>query len=217
VETVRAATGVKVNDVILALAGAALRLYLDERGELPERPLTSFVPISVRSASDTLLTGVNRLSGMLVSLATDVADPVVRLMTVSESSRSAKEQDQIIGPDLFTRLGEIAVPAIMAPAGRIARSLGLTRCYPPFSVVISSFPGPPLPLYCGGSELVAYHPFGPIVDGAVLNITAMSYRNRIGFGLLASADAVPDLDLIARTIPESLKQLKKALTAIRRD
>jgi hypothetical protein len=81
---------------------------------------------------------------------------------------------------------------------------------PPFSVVVSSFPGPPFPLYCGGAELVAYHPFGPVIDGAALNITAMSYRDQIGFGLLSCRDVVPDAEPLARHIPEAMTGLAKA-------
>ena len=212
VDEVRAATGATVNDVILAVTGAALRAHLEDAGELPGEPLVGFVPISVRSATDTLATGVNRLSGMLVSLATSVADPVVRLMAVSESTRSAKAQDRILGPSVFGSLAELMVPAILRPGGRLARAVGLTTRRPPFGIVVSSFPGPSFPLYCGGAEMVAYHPFGPIIDGAALNVTAMSYRDQIGFGLLACRDAVGDAGEVAGRIPEAMRELRKATT-----
>jgi diacylglycerol O-acyltransferase / wax synthase len=212
VQTVRSKTGAKTNDVILAVTSAALRRYLKERDELPREALTGFVPISVRSHSDNLATGVNRLSGMLVSLATNVSDPIVRLLNVLESTKNAKEQHRILGPDVFLRLSELAIPALLAPVGWFARTSGLTRKKPPFSVIVSSFPGPPFPLYCAGSEMVAYYPFGPVIDGAALNITAMSYRDQIGFGLLADRDTLPDVDSLARMIPESMQELTKAVT-----
>ncbi|HUC37892.1 MAG TPA: wax ester/triacylglycerol synthase family O-acyltransferase [Acidimicrobiales bacterium] len=213
VEEVRRATNATVNDVILALTGAALRAHLEEAGELPAEPLAAFVPISVRSETDTPESGVNRLSGMLVSLETSVCDPVVRLLAVSESARSAKDQSQVLGPDVLGSLAELAVPALLGPAGLLSRVTGLTTRRPPFSVVVSSFPGPPVPLYCGGAELVAFHPFGPVIDGAALNVTAMSYRDRIGFGLIACADAVGDVDVLADRIPEAMRELQKAVAA----
>lgn len=212
VDEVREHTGATVNDVILAITGAAIRTHLEEKGELPDEPLVAFVPISVRSSHDTLATGVNKLSGMLVSLETSVSDPVVRLMAVSESARSAKAQDRILGPDVFSSLAELAVPALLRPGGRLARSVGLTTRRPPFGMVVSSFPGPSFPLYCGGAEMVAYHPFGPIVDGAALNVTAMSYRDQIGFGVLACRDAVGDVGRLADRIPEAMRELRKAVT-----
>jgi hypothetical protein len=79
-----------------------------------------------------------------------------------------------------------------------------------FNVVVSSFPGSPVPLYCAGGRMLAYHPFGPIVDGATLNVTAMSYLDRVGVGLLACRRAVPDLEALADRFPEALTQLVKA-------
>jgi len=216
VEKVRSATGATVNDIVLALTGAALREHLDDACELPAEPLSAFVPISVRGESDTLDTGVNRLSGMLVSLATSVSDPIVRLLAVSESARSAKDQDRMLGPDVFSSLADLAVPALLGPGGRLSRAVGLTTRRPPFSVVVSGFPGPRFPLYCAGAELVAYHPFGPIIDGSALNVTAMSYRDRIGFGLLADGEALTNVDVLARRIPEAMRELTKAIDSDRR-
>ncbi|HZU80988.1 MAG TPA: wax ester/triacylglycerol synthase family O-acyltransferase [Acidimicrobiales bacterium] len=217
VEQVRDATGVSVNDVILHLAGSALRTQLRARGELPERPLVAFVPKSTRTASDTLDTGVNRLSGMLVSLATDVEDPVARLCAIAESASSAKDQERMLGEDLFGELAELVPPALLAPGAELARRVGLTTRRPPFTVVVSSFPGSPVPLYCAGAELVAYHPFGPVVDGAALNVTATSYRDRIAFGLLGGESVPPpQVDRLGRLLQESMTELAKAVANGRR-
>lgn len=212
VEAVRKAAGATLNDVVLALAAASLRAYLDERGELPEQPLSAFVPVSVRGEDGALTEGVNRLSGMLVSLATHIADPVLRLAVIAEGSRVAKDQHRVLGEDLFSEMATLGVPALLGPIGRMVRGLGLTSRFPPFSITVSSFAGPSFPLYCAGAELLAYHPFGPVIDGAALNVTAMTYRGQIGFGLLGCRDAVPDIDVVARLIPESMHQLTKALT-----
>lgn len=139
VDRVRAATGVTVNDVILALTAGALRDHLDDSAELPDTPLVAFVPVSVGGAKGQA-GGANDLSGMLVSLATTTSDPLVRLREVSESSRSAKAQGEILGPHLIGGLAELAVPAILGPIGRLARAAGVTRRRPPFNVIVSSFP-----------------------------------------------------------------------------
>lgn len=68
-------------------------------------------------------------------------------------------------------------------------------------MTVSSFVGPPVPLYCASGKLLAYHRLGLIFDGAALNITAMSYRDQVGFGVLACRDAIPDADVMARRIP----------------
>lgn len=216
VEEVRQATGVTVNDVILYLVGSALRCQLAEGDELPDKPLVAFVPKSVRTEADALDSGVNLLSGMLVSLATDVADPVVRLMAVAESAGAAKDQERVLGEDLFGELAGLVPPALLAGTGSIVRRLGITTRWPPFSIVVSSFPGSPVPLFCAGAEMVAYHPFGPVIDGAAMNVTATTYRDHVSFGLLACRDAVPPMQMetFSRRIADAMAELAKAVTSL---
>src|SRR5690606_34922685 len=73
--------GVKVNDVVLAIVGGALREYFDARGELPDEPLVGLVPVSVRGAVENDLTveGTNKVTGMFTRLPSSVADPVERM------------------------------------------------------------------------------------------------------------------------------------------
>jgi len=212
-DQVREASGTTVNDVILAVAGGALRAHLEERGQLPERPLIGFVPVSVRGGTDTLETGINRLSGMFVSLATAIEDPVARLQAVSSCARQAKAQDHVLGPDALASMAELALPAALRPIMRAVTRTGATSRLPLFNVVVSSFPGSPLPLYCAGGKMLGYHPFGPVFDGVALNITAASYLDQIGFGLIACREAVPDVEALARRIPEAMTQLTKAVAA----
>ncbi|MCZ7536607.1 MAG: wax ester/triacylglycerol synthase family O-acyltransferase [Acidimicrobiia bacterium] len=67
VKRVKNAFGVKVNDVVLAVVAGALRSYLEQRGELPDRPLTVTVPTSVR-ADDQRGSMGNRVSALFTAL-----------------------------------------------------------------------------------------------------------------------------------------------------
>jgi hypothetical protein len=49
---VKRTLGVTLNDTVMAVSSAALRSYLEERGELPEDPLIAMIPVSVRSESE---------------------------------------------------------------------------------------------------------------------------------------------------------------------
>jgi len=210
VKMVKNALGGTVNDVVLALCSGALRRYLQARGELPDVGLVAMVPISVRTEEQKGEMG-NRVSSMLVGLATDVDDPVERLHLISQGTRQAKEQDKAIGADVPTDWTEFPAPALAARAARLySRTKVADRLRPLFNVTISNVPGPPFPLYCAGARMTALYPMGPIADGMGLNITVMSYLGSMYFGLVACRDAVPDVWDIAHGLDETLDELKKA-------
>src|SRR2546423_2724307 len=211
---VKNALGGTVNDVVLALCAGALRNYLLGKGLLPEKGLVAMVPISVRSDDEKSAMG-NRVSSMLTGLATDIEDPVERLHLISAGTRQAKDQDKAIGAETLMDWTEFAAPALAARAARLySRTKVADRMRRPmFNVTISNVPGPPFPLYCAGSRMVALYPMGPIGDGLALNITVMSYLGSMYFGLVAGRDAVPDVWDLARGINQSLDSLKKAADA----
>jgi diacylglycerol O-acyltransferase len=81
------AGGVTLNEILLVLAGGALRRAMAETGgRVPA--LTAGVPVSTRAAGDMAVGNVFTLTVM--RLATDVADPIARIRLVGRSSRLAK-------------------------------------------------------------------------------------------------------------------------------
>jgi hypothetical protein len=84
------------------------------------------------------------------------------------------------------------------------------RMRPVINLVASNVPGPPFPLYFAGARMVALHPLGPIFDDCGLNLTVISYLDHIDFGFLASRELVPDVDVLAEAVPETLQELMKA-------
>ena len=52
--------------------------------------------------------------------------------------------------------------------------------------------GPPFPLYLAGAQMLASYPIGPVADGFGLNVTVVSYRDSLDFGLSACPDLVGD-------------------------
>jgi len=77
-------------------------------------------------------------------------------------------------------------------------------------VTISNVPGPPFPLYVAGARVLDTYPMGPIFDGGGLNITLMSYLDRIDFGLVACPDLIDDVWAIAEGLREALEELEEA-------
>ncbi len=98
-----------VNDVVLAVCAGALRRYLLDTDDLPAEPLVAMVPMSVR-AEDEMGSNGNRMTAMLASLATDVADPAERLAAIAAGMCRAKEQEQLIGAATLDRLDRVHIP-----------------------------------------------------------------------------------------------------------
>ncbi|HEX6311103.1 MAG TPA: wax ester/triacylglycerol synthase family O-acyltransferase [Acidimicrobiia bacterium] len=192
VRAVAKAAGVTVNDVILAVCAGALRGHLEDHGGHPDPPLVAGVPVSVRTADDRGTMG-NRLSAMLVDLATDVDDPVTRLGTIAAGSRAAKAQDRVLGPETVSRLADVTPAPVLAAMGGLESRLGLTARMPPVcNLIVSNFPGPSVPLYCAGARMTAAYPMGPLALGTGLNVTVQSYLDTLWFGIVSCPDTVPD-------------------------
>jgi hypothetical protein len=81
----------------------------------------------------------------------------------------------------------------------------------PFNLIISNVPGPNIPLYFAGAELLAYYPLSAITDGNGLNITVMSYRDTLFFGALACRELVPDIERLVGYLVDELEELTKAV------
>lgn len=209
VKQVKNALGGTVNDIVLMLCSGALRRYFEDKGEFVDGALVGMIPISVRSDDEQGAMG-NRVSSMLVSLASDIDDPIARLATIREATKNAKEQDKAIGADTLTNWAEFAAPAVAARAARLYSNMKMAdRHRPLFNVTISNVPGPPFPLYSAGARMVSMYPMGPIMDGGGLNITVMSYMDTMNFGLVACAETVPEVAKIARYLDDALDELKK--------
>jgi WS/DGAT/MGAT family acyltransferase len=215
IKAVKKTFGTTVNDVVLAVASGALRRFLESQGELPDKSLIAVVPVSVRTEEEQdAIGGANKVSALFTSLATDIDDPVERLMAIHEVNKGAKEEHKAIGATMLQDWMEFAAPTTFALAARAYSGLRLADRHPVVhNLVISNVPGPPFPLWFAGARLVALSPLGPVMDGAALNITVISYMDSVDWGFIADKEAVPDLWGLANAVPEALAELTKAAAA----
>jgi diacylglycerol O-acyltransferase len=212
VKTIRHATGVTVNDVVMALCAGALRRWLRDHDALPEAPLVAAVPVSVRTETQKGKLG-NQVSIMLASLPTQRDSAADRLAAVHAAMSAAKEQHDAIPASLLADVSEFALPVLANQAWRLSARLRLFERVHPYNLIISNVPGPNVPLYLAGARLQAYYPVSAIVDGQGLNITVMSYCGTMFFGLVACRELMPDLDVLAGHLRAELDEMLAALGA----
>ena len=201
--------GITVNDVVVALCATAVRNWLLDRDELPKEPLVAMIPVSVRT-EEQMGTFGNRISTMIVPIPTNVKDPRKRLLRAHEYLLSAKERHKALPADLLTDATSFIPPAVAARAARTTMDI-LGRTRPPLNLVISNVPGPREPLYCAGAQLQANFPVSVVIDGVGLNMTVMSYRDHVDFGIITDRDQIDDAWSLMDGTAAALDELETAI------
>jgi diacylglycerol O-acyltransferase / wax synthase len=203
-KAVRKAHGGTVNDVVLACVAGALRAWLLTRGESvgPASTIRAMVPVSVRAEGERGQSG-NRVSSYFVDLPVGEGNPVMRLHQVSFAMRGHKESGQAVGADALVHLSGFAPPTLHSLGARVASSV--TRRL--FNLVVTNVPGPQFPLYAAGARMLDMFPVVPLAKGQALSIGLTSYDGGVYFGLNADRDAMPDVDVLAGCLEESLSEL----------
>jgi WS/DGAT/MGAT family acyltransferase len=199
------AAGGTLNDVVLAICGGALRRFLLELDQLPKKPLTAGIPVSVRPKDDEG-TG-NAITFIISTLGTDIDDPLERLQAITDSTRRAKEHMQSLPRQAMTQYTMV----LMAPyiLSLLTGMGGRTR--PMFNVTISNVPGPDQPLYFRGARMEATYPVSLLSHGQALNITCQSYAGQLAFGFTGCRDTLPHMQRLATYTGEALAELEQRL------
>jgi len=198
---IKNAFGGTVNDVVLTVVSGGLRRLLRGRGErVDDLELRAMVPVSVRTDEQRGTLG-NQVANVWAALPVYEPDPLERLHVISESMRDLKNSGQAVGAQVLTSLGEFAPPTIVAQASRlVARQRA-------FNLVITNVPGPQIPLYTLGHELLEVYPVLPLSGNTTLGVALLSYNGSVGFGLLGDYETTEDIGELAEGIEKSTAEL----------
>jgi diacylglycerol O-acyltransferase len=205
VRAIKAAAGCTVNDVVLAVVTGALRRFL-EGMDVPVDGLVvkTLVPVSVRADAEASDLG-NRVAGIVAELPVGEPDPAERLRILSASLAELKESGQAVGLERINQLLDFAPPTLL---GLAARLVPLQRAV---NMVVTNVPGPQIPLYCMGSQLLEIFPYVGIADSIGLVVAVVSYDGELGFGLTGDRDLLPDLGVLAEEVEKAVGELAAAV------
>ena len=202
--------GATINEMVMAICAGALRSYLDREGKLPEQSLIAGCPVSLRKPGDT--TPGNQVTMMNVELATQIADPLERVIAIKASSETAKEMVADLAGMFEGNAALPGMPAMISANMSATESFGLAQFVRgPINVVISNVPGPRNTLYSNGARMTTHYPVSIPAHGLGLNITVQSYVDQMYFGITACAKAVPDAGLLRDDLMSAFRELKARL------
>ncbi|MFN8041626.1 MAG: wax ester/triacylglycerol synthase family O-acyltransferase [Acidimicrobiales bacterium] len=211
---VKAAFGVTLNDVVLAVVSGALRSWLADTGDLPGRSLVAGVPVSTDRPDEVRRLGGNKVSNLFTSLATDVADPAARVAAIHHVTAEAKVVQNLLGADMMGSWVQYTPPRPYAWFMRQYSRFALAdRHRPPINLVVSNVPGPRHPLQVAGARLEHLYSVGPILEGIGLNVTAWSYVDHLDVGVIACRESVPHPEDLCARFPAALDELLAAAPA----
>ncbi|MDP9844264.1 WS/DGAT/MGAT family O-acyltransferase [Streptosporangium lutulentum] len=206
VKQVKNAFGVTVNDVVMTVCAGALRQWLLKHDALPEQPLVAGVPFSLRVPGDHSVG--NQVTIMITTLATQVADPLERLLAVRDAMELIKDRSSLAPARWLQELSDMMPSALTGLAARAAFNL-FAGSAGPINVVISNVPGPQIPLYVSGARLLSYHPVSVVTDASGgLNITVFSYDGSLDVGVITCREMVPDVWTVTDYLRDALSELK---------
>lgn len=198
VHAVTHAHGASVNDAVLAAVAGGLRAVLESRGEPADLTLRASVPVSLRAGEKGGAVG-NRVGVLMVPLPLEERDTVRRLERIAEATRTEKVKARRAGPlvVLTTTLG-------------VRLALPLLRRQRLVSVFVTNVPGPSATLRLAGARLVRAYPAAPIAGNVTLGVGVLSYAGDLGLGLVADAEAWPDLPVFVDALRDSFGALVDA-------
>ena len=200
-----------INDVTLAVGAGGLRRWLESRGVSTKGlELQALVPVSVRAEDEHSELG-NRLTAMRGPLPVGVANPRQRLELISAAMRRLKASKQPYGAEALWAINDFY--ADFGPPLLLGQTAKLNFSTRIFNLLLTNFPGPQIPFYVMGQELLEISPVGFLAEDHALSIAIFSYHGRINFGLLADPDAVGDIEILQAGLVESFGELLEATAA----
>lgn len=197
---------ITINALVLAMAAGALRELLLRYDGAADYPLVASILASTDKSS-TRITG-NELGGMPVSLPAHVSDPLERVRLTSSAAAIAKENYELLGPDLFGRVATYLPPAAAMRMFRwLARREVRNKL---FNLPISNVRGPGERGHFAGAPVSEIYSAGPLPPGCGINMTVWSYVDQLNISVIADDRTLVDTHEATQAMMHAFSELRDA-------
>jgi WS/DGAT/MGAT family acyltransferase len=204
VKAVARGHGATVNDLVLAAVTGGLRALLVARGT-PVDGLTLYasVPVALRAGgADTAALG-NQVGLMIVPLPVGEPDPVQQLQHITRATAERKRR-----PERLASLRPVGSLTILRALNRYSRHQRIVDLF------VTNVPGPKRPLYLFGARLLEVFPVVQVAGNVPLSLAVLSYDGQLNIGIQSDPDGLPDLDVFADGLRQSLDELGAATSPL---
>ena len=196
-----------VNDVVLAIASGALRVFLRDRGlPIGELDFRAMIPVNTRTAEQRERLG-NQVTMIVGRLPLDERDPARRLARVIEMTHALKRSRQGLGVRTLEDLSDSTLASLFTAFAQLSTSAR------PYNIVVTNVPGPQFQAYFLGAPMQAVYPLVPLNRNQAVGIALFSYNGKLCWGFNADWDAVPDLHVLVEAVETELARLQQAANA----
>jgi WS/DGAT/MGAT family acyltransferase len=202
VKAIRRALGCTVNDVVLATVAGAVRSYMIRRRVNPDMlDFRVSAPVSVRREEERGTLG-NKVSSWILPLPIEKKKPLQRLEELKRRTQELKRSKQALGVEMLMAAAEWAPATLL--------SLGSQATSGPINMIVTNVPGPQMPLFTLGAQLLEMYPMVPLLQKTGLGIALFSYNGKMFWGFNADPELVPDLADFVADIHDAFIELKRA-------
>jgi WS/DGAT/MGAT family acyltransferase len=212
VKSIRRALGGTVNDVVLTIVSGGLGHYLrGHRQRTDGLVLRAMCPVSMRGEDEQGTLG-NLVSEIISPLYVGELDPVARFRAERTAMERRKAQDQAGGVYALIQSVDGLPPPLVQFAGRLGITTNLLMST--VNTVSTNVPGPPIPLYLAGRQLLGWYPLGPLSANIGLFNAILTYNGTLTIGATVDPLLMPDPWFYADCLMQAFTELRDAVRDI---
>ena len=164
-------------------------------------------PVNIRTEAEAGAGG-NMISAIIVSMHTDIADPLQRLQAITRSSTAAKQRAERARFAQDSRCGLRGTGPGPGTAGQLAGKVAgkLNRAMQ-FNGSVSNLPGPQQELHMLGGRLQTIGAAMPVMNGYGLFVGLTTCAGELSISMSSCANILPDPGKLGDCMEQSYQEL----------